>query len=594
MRLRSLFAILALTCLNWNSAPAQEAPELKDARVTIPYGELKELLESLHNLKEESAGSRPPLEAALSSASYTLDFSSGDPILTADFEARTFSDSWHSIPLFGGTPKLEAANTDDNTSVVFHENSYKLITRGEGTASAQLTLSVPPARDWERGNNLRFTPAAAARNLLTVTGLPAGKVIRIDDLAPVRSSGNQLTFRLPDGGKDLKLYLEEGSADSDMDAILPSTWSMDSQVLARYSDGRIKYAARIQVQAASGSGLSLSIALPINVSRVSVEGDDLADWTLAPRAEGHRILEVNWETRDVLDRELLVNWESPQSPLSDTWNLTPPHPLPPAGSATEEEASPVETRTLIALVQVDGLELSHPSLQTSVESRRLPEWLQKQLGTDDSLTIELENAKPVPLSANWLPRMETAQATISLAKFDTQLVEDGSLLITADYTIQHDAPLTWKLTLPSSDQILTCEVNRKAFSPIQRPEDVIEFRLPSPEKIRRGKEPDDGEFNGSRIRLSYALKTDKLDPVSGRVALELPETDLFIHQLDWDLMIPDRYEPSAVEGNVQLSFDKSSSSNSETSLIRLQKKLCRGERPSVEVHYQSKDLDARN
>ncbi|MEM1444308.1 MAG: hypothetical protein AAGF67_18315, partial [Verrucomicrobiota bacterium] len=87
--------------------------------------------------------------------------------------------------------------------------------------------------------------------------------------------------------------------------------------------------------------------------------------------------------------------------------------------------------------------------------------------------------------------------------------------------------------------------------------------------------------------LCYALKTDPLDPVSGRIDLALPQTDLFVHLIDWNLQIPELYEPTAVEGNVEITRGSGAGNT-----IRLKKELCRGERPAVEIYYQRKDLDS--
>ena len=389
-----------------------------------------------------------------------------------------------------------------------------------------------------------------------------------------------MVYHLPDGGKGLQIFLEN-------DALAlppkPSEWTLHSQVAIRYDEGRLKQSAQIQCQADSGSGVSMALPLPASVSRVTVEGEDLDDWKLEARTADSRLLQVNWSTRDILDRTLMVTWEVPQSPLSETWTLPA---LQTQSSSPSKEKTATDSTTLCAIVPVDGLELVHPDLQTSVASRRLPQWLQKQLASDNSLSIEVSGGKPASLKANWLPRLQTAQATVSLANFETRLVADGSMLVKAEYTVQHGGPINWKLELPSADQILSCEINGKPTNPIKRGENEIEFRLASPPT----ESTDDPATPGTTVRLSYAIKAAPLDPVSGRVALELPRTDLFIHRLDWFLSIPDKYEPTAVEGNVQLSTE--SKSGASRNLIQLKKELCRGERPSVEIYYQRININS--
>ncbi len=589
--MKTLLSAIGLLSLILATPGFAQKHEIKNAQVTIPYTELRKILETAQRFDREKESPKPPVEATLRSAKYHLDLSDDQAPLNVDFEVRTFTDGWHSLPLWGGDPRLDSMTPDDATSVVRTENTYSFIAKGPGDFPLSMALTLPNQKKWQTGGGLRFSPAAATRSELHVTGLPTGMVLRIDNLPPTRANESELVFHLPGDGKELKLYLEEGSATTEAPPIQPSLWNIDSQVLARYRDGRIHHSARIQAQAQDGSGLSLLLALPANAARITLESEDLADWKLKSRTEDSRLLEINWETRDTLDRTIELSWETPQSPLAESWTLTPPRTIPQKTSAEDSDEFTTESRSLIALVPVDGLELTHPTLQSAIESRRLPEWLQDQLGASDSLTAEINDAVPIRLQATWLPRMETAQATISQATFDTRLVADGSSLVTAVYTIQHAAPLSWKLTLPSSDQILTCEVNGEATKPIQRADGEIEFRLPSPRSLCS----EEGQkiHSGTRINICYSLKSDAFDPVSGRVAMELPETSLFIHRLDWALVLPDLYEPTAVEGNVQLSTE-SSKSEKDSNRIQLKKELCRGERPTVEIYYQRKNLTTQS
>jgi hypothetical protein len=582
--MKPIFA-LALLSLPWiATATRAEEPAMEEGRVTIPYPELRSLLDAVEKAAKPGTEPAPPVEASLGGARYRLDFSGAEPALTADFEVATFTENWHSVPLFGGDARLGSARTNDGaSSVIRHDRAYALLAKGKGGHTAQVSIALPPAEDWGKGGGFVLAPAPASVGELRVVGLPAGKSLRIDGVKPARSQEGEMVFPLPEEAAPWRIVLEDATMAAGAEA-LPSAWTLHSQILLRYADGRLGHTARVQCQADSGSGLSLDLDLPENATGVSVEGEDIADWKLAPRDAGSRPLRIVWETRDVLDRTFLLHWEIPQSPLADSWELAPPrvrHPAPVA-----EAAPPAESRSLLALVAVDGLELAHPSLQSGVASLRLPEWLREQLGDEDALTAEIAGEAPLSLAATWLPRLATAQATVSLAAFETRLVTDGSTLVTADYTVQHAAPITWKLELPSVDEILACTIDGRDASPVRRGENEIEFRLATPAAV-------ENTSPSTTVRLSYSLKTDPLDPVSGRVALELPLTGLFIHRLDWALSIPEGYEPTAVEGNVRISTG-SPGKPSGPHLIHLEKELCHGERPAVEIHYQNRDVSSES
>lgn len=582
MKTLSAFVLLSLSWIPFNGIA--ETPAMEGARVTIPYHEMRALLDAAEKGTEAKPDPKPPLEASLVAAGYRLDFSGTAPTLTADFEVVTFTEAWHSVPLFGGDARLDRVNaTDGSASLVLRDREYTLLANGMGRFSAKASLVLPAMADWEKGDGLLLIPAPASAGGIRVAGLPTDKTLRIEGMRPTRTPEGDLFFPLPADRAGWKILLEDTSTEPEPEP-LPSAWTLHSQILLRYEDGRLRHSARIQGLADSGSGSSLSLDLPPGVTGVSVEGEDIGEWKLEPRDGNSRLLRIAWETRDVLERTFLLNWEIPQSPLADTWELSPPRVRLPEPIA--ENAPTAASRSLVAMVSVDGLELTHPSLQVGVESLRLPEWLREQLGEEDVLTAEISGDAPLTLAAEWLPRLETARATISLAAFETRLVNDGSTLVTADYTVQHATPITWKLELPSVDEILACTINGAEASPVRRGENEIEFRLATPV-------PAEGAPPSTKVRLSYSLKTDPLDPVSGRIALELPLTGLFIHRLDWDLSIPEGYEPTAVEGNVRLSAG-SSDKPSAPHLIRLEKELCHGEKPAVEVHYQNTDVSSES
>jgi hypothetical protein len=571
---------IALILLNIPLLLGAQDSELSDAKVTISYQELKELLKASGHGSDSHPETLPPVKCSLTAARYRLDLSTGIPRLTAEFETATFIDDWHRVSLLGGSSILESSETSSpQCSVINHDNEYVMLVKGAGTFAAKVSLACPNPEDWQRGGGFSLSPAPAAVGELRVVGLPKGKTIRVDGIASSRTDNGELVFALPINKVALYLIFED-AVSNEPQALEPSEWGVSSEILVRYREGRLCYSALVLAQADAGSGLSATFVLPQNVTGVTVEGEDLANWSLAPRDSGPRLLRLEWKTRDVLDRNMHVNWEVPQSALADEWILTPlrVHESPVVNPSLPARLS----RSLFAFVAVDGLELSHPSLAKGVESRRLPVWLREQLETEDSLTAEVSGDTPLTLSASWLPRVETAQATVSLAQFETRLVADGSMLVTANYTVQHTAPINWTIDLPLIDQILTCEINQQPSNPIRRGENQIEFRLAPPD-------PSENETPSTKVLVSYSIKADVLDRVSGKVALELPLTELFIHRLDWVLALPAGYEPTAVEGNVEIAPAQTGSS-AAANHIHLEKELCRGERPAVEIHYQSKGL----
>jgi hypothetical protein len=150
-------------------------------------------------------------------------------------------------------------------------------------------------------------------------------------------------------------------------------------------------------------------------------------------------------------------------------------------------------------------------------------------------------------------------------------VADGALLTEVDYSIRHERALRWRLNLPEGSELLSARIDNQTVKPIDRGERVLEFALPSGKEV-------------SAVSLSYTAKKPAFQPVSGQIALELPQTDLLVHWLDWELRIPVAYEIAAFEGNVESSpCDKT---DATSRVIPLHKELCKNERPRAEFFYQ--------
>ena len=228
----------------------------------------------------------------------------------------------------------------------------------------------------------------------------------------------------------------------------------------------------------------------------------------------------------------------------------------------------------MAIQAVDGLELRGEHLRDSVQSRRLPEWLRARIGQRGFLTAETDAA--LVLHTNWLPRVETAQAMVSMASYDSRVVQDGALLVHAEFTIQHQAPMAWRVSLPAIDEILSCEINNVGAQPVRRGDNEIEFSLAQPVK------------GASKVGFCFAARVEGFDPVSGRLELSMPKTDLFIHELKWTLTIPAEYE-AEIQGNVVIDQHGDAASR-PANIIPLRKELVRGEHPAVEIHYKRRGL----
>ena len=194
-----------------------------------------------------------------------------------------------------------------------------------------------------------------------------------------------------------------------------------------------------------------------------------------------------------------------------------------------------------------------------------------RLPAADRIEFEVVAEKAVEAPAPNLPVVETAQAVVETASAKTRIVSDGALLTEIDYSIRHERALPWRVDLPEGSELLAARIDGQPVKPIDRGERVIEFALPNGKEL-------------STVSVSYTAKKPAFKPVSGQIAIELPQTDLLVHWIDWELRIPVVYEIAAFEGNVESApCDKTDASSR---VIPLHKELCKNERPRVEFFYQ--------
>lgn len=557
------------------------AADLARATVTIPYSELRALWEAGQRKPEPPPAPAPaPLPFLIHRADLRLQFSEAGGVIDADFDVEALQGAWQTIPLLGGEARLDQAGAGGRPVVWAPctdkaggaAGTYALLTNTPGKTPVALRFATRGARQIGGAAPLRLRTGAAAVKRLTVTGVPAGMEARVNGRGADSLKNGAALFLLPAEPGELELELAAPKVEElpkPPPPVTPSQWQSQSQVLVRASEGRLHFEARVFARAEDGSGLSMRLALPASAGAVSLSGEDVEGWNQVRTAEGQRVLEVRWKTRDLLDRELKVAYAVPLSPLAEQWTLQAPAVL-----------GEKEPRSLYAILPGEGLELKGQALRAAVESRRLPDWMRAEIGGMAFVTAE--SGPQLSLETHWLPTIATAEAIVTEAKAQLRLVEDGATQTSLSYEIKHAAPLAWALELPEGVELLSCAVGGVSTQPIQRAKGGIELALPA---------PSGGAKASTTVTLVYTAKTKALDPVSGQIALELPRTPLFIEHLEWAIGLPALYEITAFDGNVSGARQAGAPAAGEDRTIAFRKDFCRAERPGVALFYQRRGFE---
>jgi hypothetical protein len=517
-------------------------PDLNEARVTLPYAELKALWQAAH--REAPEKRKPPVEAALLSARYQVTVRGDLAAGVVEYEIENFTDEWTTIPLLGAQTQVEEIEPAD-VQLIVREGHYAVVTNRPGKQKLRLKFAVKL-----NGPNFALVATPAAINTLSVAGLPEKQTLRIADATQLSAEKDRISFRLPAAERiEFEVIPEKAVVPP-----TPSRWKLEAQALVQFADGKLKYTARLGANTDNGSGLAMELEFPPGVEVTKVAGADLINWQNTTAENNARRLHLRWHTRDVLRREIEIEYNVAQSLTGGEWKLSAPRVL-------EGENNP----PLFVIVPEPGLELT--AATPNAAPGQLPSWMLERANGQNYLVV-LGDA---PVNAKWLPLVETAQAVVETANAKTRIVADGALLTEVGYNIRHQHALRWSVVLPEGSELLAAQLDGEPVKPIDRGERVLEFALPSGKEI-------------SGVSFSYTAKKPAFKPVSGQIAVELPQTDLLVHWLDWELRIPVAYEIAAFEGNVETApCDKT---DATSRVIPLHKELCKNERPRAEFFYQ--------
>jgi hypothetical protein len=536
-------AALAFVTLTFAAAPA---PDLSDARVTLPYGELKTLWQAAQHETPEKR--KPPVEATLLAARYQLLLKGDQAIGVVEFETQSFTDEWTVIPLLGAQTQIDEVEPAD-VQLIAREGRFALVTNRIGKQKIRIKFAVKLIGATD-GAHFHLAIFPAAINTVSVSGIPEKQTLRIADATQLSAEKDRVSYRL--GAQDELAF--DVIPEKAVVPPTPSRWKLDAQALVQFGDGKLDYIARLAASTERGSGLTMELEFPPGADVTKITGRDLGDWQATTTGDQTRRVHLRWETRDVLRREVEVEYNFAQPLTGGEWNLKSPH-------LVDGENNP----PLYVVLPPQGLDLT-AAAQTDVP-RQLPAWLLEKVdGKNHQVSLG-----DTPVTAKWLPLVETAQAVVETATAKTRIVSDGALLTEIDYTIRHERALRWSVDLPDGCELLAASIEGQPVKPIDRGAHVIEFSLPSGKAV-------------TALALSYTAKKPPFKPVSGQIAVELPQTELLVHWIDWELRIPVAYEVAAFEGNVEsVPCDKT---DSGSRVVRLHKELCKNERPRAEFFYQ--------
>lgn len=533
----------------WSPALALAGPGLDQAEVKISYGELKSLITEA----TRPVATRDPLSALLS-ARFRLAMTDGKPVIDATFRTATFSDGLAMIPLVGGEVTVESQKPLD-ARILIH--GKMLCQAHEKTGAQVLEMRLLPAFGTD-GASLAVPPCPAAVFETGELGGDRSLALTIDGKEQVLGSNRLVALPLTGGNVQIRLLGGEETREA-LRPPEPSTWTWQHQALVVPGDGEIAYQVLGRASASGGSGVASVLALPADARDVRVTGDDLAGQKVIRGADRSLGLQIEWKTRGLLEREVVISYQLPRRPLDRSWKLQAP-------SGPGEDA----TRTRFIIPSSPELSYAVEGLTGPFPPKGLPGRFTEVLNGEACYLLEA--ATTADLAVIPLPVVATAEATVSEAVWAVKLEPDGAVLVEGAMSVEHRGMLGVTLEVPPGMTLLACDVGGQSVTPVNLGEGKLEVSLPA-------------AGQKTRVACSFTARTAALDPVEGTLELALPKTPLFIRALTWRIDLPRGYQ-AETHGNLVRSADP----GDPPSRLTLRKNLCRDERPATVVFYQRADL----
>ena len=285
----------------------------------------------------------------------------------------------------------------------------------------------------------------------------------------------------------------------------PAAWTWQHQVLILPRDGEIGYRVLGRATAGGGSGVSAVLALTADSRDVRVVGDDLTGQKVSRGADRSQALQIEWKTRDLLEREISISYLLPRRPQERSWKLQAPW-------APGEDS----TRTRFIILGSPELSYAAAGLSGPFSPKGLPGSLTEELKGEACYL--LDSAATAELTVTPLPVVATAEATISEAMWAVKLEPDGAMLVEGAMSLEHRGALGLTLEVPPGMTLLACDVGGQAATPVNLGEGKLELTLPA-------------AGVKTRVSCSFTGRTTALDPVEGTLELALPKAPLFIRAL---------------------------------------------------------------
>ena len=518
---------------------------LEEAKITLPYPELKSLLQPT------SPSAATPLPSRLSThLKWTI--VNEQPVIEATFRVASYSDALQQVALLNGAFAMD--QVDPATTILStQEQELRLSCQRSGVHSFK-ALIHPIESNQDFSLQLPSCPsivldvAELPKNLsYTLTSQRGLEILKSNSTHHFSHQGDTLTFH--------RLQSEEQQALTQ--APIPSDWSWQHESLVQVKQDQLTYQIISHATATSGSGMEAQLQIPHEARNLLIAGDDLLQYKLTRTENRQQIAHLSWKSRDILDRSLVITYQMPIRPMDASWTLQSP------GDSSSQSR--------YYLSHSPSIHYGHPKISQPFAAASLPSTLSAYHDRSDLISLDGSNREE--LKVERIPVAVTSNSTIQQAIWSVKIEPDGAMLLTGEWKVTHHGAYECLIDTPQGLSLLTANIDQTPTAPIDLGKGQLKFSGRSTE-------------NQTTITCEFTGKLEAFNPIEGTLSLDLPKTPTFINSLDWFVQLPAGYQAQA-QGNLKTLPTRSSDPPNS---IHLQKNLVRDERPSIHLFYQKNNL----
>lgn len=508
----------------------------KKGYVTLSKEEYEKILEKLKPKKTEEM--KPVQDWTIKSADYELTIGSDLRVSgKAVFSIESFrNDIWIEAPLQNSPRGMGFSIPPDGVVLKYTDEAVTFGTNRKGSfsLSAQLHPEVEKS-DLNRYNCSLFVSNAVI-NRFTIKYRSSAVKMQSFPFITISSGEKEGFFivkGLAEAGNELTFDFETIEAAAEAGA--EKRTEADVRALYTIEPGNIRSSFTYSISAHKKGLEKLELGIPQGMEIMSAGGKEVITWE-ENRKGDTAVLAISLDAKSETLSDIVITGETPYEGKDSKQKLPMLEPV-----------SIDRVKGMVALAATDETEIqpeSNAGLQ-EIDITELPSTLSPLPGTKMVFAYKYSWNKqdPLPSAVFAIRQYDKAAvltANIESAEFTTLHTQRGKTLLRARYNIRNNIKQHLKITPPPGYVLWSSFIGGDSVKPIVSEDGSLLVPL------KKSLDPSSSVlFSLELILYGQKLKMEE----SGKVSFDLPECDLQIMKMGWELMLPDNYDYDEWEGN---------------------------------------------